>query len=140
MAAAINVERKGKLRIGWTVAKVEMLAKRPLQCYCCWEYGHIRFQCRANVDRNGLCFNCGNQGHSVKECRSDRPRCIICEKRGHQANHRIGSRFCSVDKFPERKRQPFRGKTNEENVERKTAREERKEGECEEEKMEYNEL
>lgn len=96
LAAARDVARGGRIRIGWTEARVEMLAKRPLQCFRCWEFGHVRLQCKAEVDRRGHCFRCGNQGHSVKECTSVVPRCVVCEEKGNLANHRIGSRFCAM--------------------------------------------
>lgn len=104
LAAARDVAREGRIRIGWTEARVEMLAKRPLQCFRCWswpcpatvEFGHVRLQCKASVDRKGHCFRCGNQKHTVKACTSTEPRCVVCEEKGNPANHRIGSRFCAI--------------------------------------------
>lgn len=138
LAAAIKVEKEGKIRIGWTVAKVEVMAKRPLQCYRCWEFGHVRFSCKAKVDRKGHCFNCGNLGHSARECRSEVPRCVICDERGYPANHRIGSRFCRMSKTLERKEQPFGGNAIKDTEEKEIFKEKRIEGAEEEDRMECN--
>lgn len=45
LAAAIKVTKPGKIRIGWSVVKVELLKARPMQCYKCWETGHLKSQC-----------------------------------------------------------------------------------------------
>lgn len=96
LVAANKVTERGKIRVGWTIVKVELLAKRPLQCYCCWEFGHVRFSCRATTDRNGHCFNCGKPGHTARACERREPRCILYEKKGMDANHRIGTRDCEA--------------------------------------------
>jgi hypothetical protein len=44
-AAARKVAALGKVRIGWTVARVEALQSRPLQCHRCLKFGHVRQQC-----------------------------------------------------------------------------------------------
>lgn len=140
LATANKMAKDGRIRIGWTVARVEILAKRPLQCYRCWEFGHVRFSCSAKVDRQGHCYNCGIQGHSAKACNSREPRCILCEERRQPANHRIGSRFCSAIKTTERTNQLPRRKLVEvgkDAKEIKTHSEERIGEVMQEEKMEY---
>lgn len=47
------------MKIGWTVVKVELLKARPLQCFKCWEVGHLKSQCSSRIDRSGLCYRCG---------------------------------------------------------------------------------
>lgn len=115
LGAANKVAKEGKIKIGWTVARVEILARRPLQCYRCWEFGHVRFSCKAKIDRQGSCYKCGIAGHAARMCTSEVPRCIVCEEKGFSSEHRIGSRFCKLTKIPERSRQLPR-RMNEENV------------------------
>lgn len=95
LSAAFLVSRSGKLSIGWSVAKVELLKGRPVQCFKCWEFGHVRFACKSPVDRSGLCFKCGVSGHPARECGAV-PRCAICSDRGRDCAHRVGSDACSV--------------------------------------------
>lgn len=87
------------------MARVEMLARRSLQCFRCWEFGHARYTCKSSVDRSGHCFRCGGQGHSVKGCTSREAKCVICEEKGYQPNHRIGSNWCNSIKQMERGKQ-----------------------------------
>ncbi|XP_024884383.1 uncharacterized protein LOC112462696, partial [Temnothorax curvispinosus] len=53
------LSRERKIVIGWAKAKVELLTKRPLQCYRCMSFGHTRATCTSVVDRTGLCYRCG---------------------------------------------------------------------------------
>lgn len=135
----------GKVRIGWTIAKVELLARRSLQCFRCWEYGHVRFARKASVDRSGHCFNCGGQGHFARGCKSEEIRCVICEDKGYQSNHRIGSKWCNSVKQMERGKQAKENKSRgraikgEVGKERYETKSERRTGQerMNEEKMEY---
>lgn len=36
LAAAIKASATGKLKIGWSVAKIQLLQARPTQCYRLW--------------------------------------------------------------------------------------------------------
>lgn len=83
LRAASIMANAGKVRIGWTIARVELLARRPLQCFRCWEYDHVRFTCKASVDRSSHCFNCGGQGHFASGCKSEETRYVICEDKGY---------------------------------------------------------
>jgi len=95
LRAANVMAKEEKVRIGWTIAKVELLPRRPLQCFKCWEYGHTKFACKASIDRKGHCFNCGAQEHTVSGCNKE-SRCVICEDKGYESNHRIGSKWCNT--------------------------------------------
>jgi hypothetical protein len=44
-AAAHKVAALGKIIVGWTAARVELLQSRPLQCHRCLKYGHVRQRC-----------------------------------------------------------------------------------------------
>lgn len=94
LQAALRVQADGRLRVGWSSARVTLLDRRPLQCYRCLAAGHTRDRCPSGVDRTGNCFNCGKEGYSVADCR-EKPRCPVCAERGLEANHRAGSVGCS---------------------------------------------
>lgn len=52
--AAIKIAKEKKLKIDWTVVKVELLRARPLQCFKCWMAGHTKEKCRSSVDYSKL--------------------------------------------------------------------------------------
>lgn len=95
LEAAVKVASGGKLRIGWTNARVELLRARPLQCFKCWQYGHVSDKCKTDIDRSRACFGCGGNGHIARGC-SASPRCLVCEKAGKAADHRMGSQGCEI--------------------------------------------
>lgn len=99
LAAALAVSRLGKIRIGWTIARVELLKSRPRQCYKCWRFGHVRFACKAASDRSGLCFRCGAPGHMARDCNAA-PKCLVCADLGRECAHRVGSTACSIHAEP----------------------------------------
>lgn len=68
LAAAVKVVSSGKVRIGWTTARIELLQSRPMQCFRCWNFGHMRNTCKAEKDRSTACFRCGVDGHSARQC------------------------------------------------------------------------
>ncbi|XP_012280816.1 uncharacterized protein LOC105699940 [Orussus abietinus] len=49
--AAKKLVATGKLRVGWTIVRVEALVARPLQCFQCLELGHMRATCPGQFDR-----------------------------------------------------------------------------------------
>lgn len=91
LTAATRLASLGKLRVGWTYARIEILKQRPQQCYKCLRYGHIRNNCKANVDFAYLCFKCG---HPAKHCQNKILRCVVCEHAGGKSDHRLGSNAC----------------------------------------------
>lgn len=84
---------KGRMMIGWVAARIELLENGPVQCYRCWEYGHLKIPCRGAIDRSKLCYKCGGEGHRAAECK-ERVKCILCREKGREFGHRIGSRDC----------------------------------------------
>jgi len=90
---ALRLRDEGKIRIGWSYARVEMLKKRPLQCFKCLAVGHTQGKCPAEADRRMACFNCGNEGHKANTCK-EKARCPVCEEWQLPANHRAGSETC----------------------------------------------
>lgn len=106
LAAAIQAAKVGKLKIGWTVARI--LNQRPAQCFRCWATGHLRSQCTAEKDRSNQCFRCGEEGHTAIHC--TRPlRCALCGEQGLETTHRVGSAQCRAQ-FPVLERKSRGGK------------------------------
>lgn len=52
LAAAIRISPKSKFKIGWTVARVEVLKARPIQCYKCWQIGHSKSAFKSTDDES----------------------------------------------------------------------------------------
>ncbi|GAB1869618.1 Reverse transcriptase [Camponotus japonicus] len=86
LQAAVKIAEKGVLTLGWTRVKIDLLKKRPIQCYKCWRYGHVQKGCRSDIDRTGLCFKCGSSGHNIGQCRVSFPNCLICKDIGCEAS------------------------------------------------------
>jgi len=93
LAVANKVAGRKKISIGLTVAKVELLASRPTQCYKCWEYGHTRPRCNSTRDLTGIRFRCGGRGHTANSCVGP-VKCPPCELDGATCDHRFGSLVC----------------------------------------------
>lgn len=100
LTVAKTISQVPRMRIGWTMVRVELLPPRTLQCFRCFEEGHVRAECKAAVDRSSLCYRCGKEGHVAKLCTA-LPHCAICAERGARSNHRMGGQAC---------RPPRRGK------------------------------
>lgn len=97
LSAATAIASRKKVSMGWTFVRVELLKSRPLQCYKCWSYGHVRYACTSQVDRSNLCFNCGGEGHLLRNCQLP-PCCVVCIEMGRKGNHRMGSAQCVANK------------------------------------------
>ncbi|KOB76092.1 hypothetical protein OBRU01_06676 [Operophtera brumata] len=104
--------------VGWVSARVDYLTSRPLQCFRCLEYGHVRSMCQGTVNRSTLCYACGKPGHRASQC-TDPHRCPLCSDKGCKADHRMGSKKCTppkgkrkpLDPAPEGKVAPTNGAT-----------------------------
>lgn len=66
LVAANKVVKTGRIRVGWTVARVEALAQRPLQCYRCLQKGHVRRRCPNPEDPSGNCYRCEDPGPGMR--------------------------------------------------------------------------
>lgn len=99
LATAIKASASGKMKIGWTVARIELLKARPVQCFRCWEQGHLKSKCTSLIDRSKLCYRCGEEGHPARMCGSEF-KCAICASQGKDARHRVGSGLCKPDPGP----------------------------------------
>lgn len=91
--AAIKISKKGKVKVGWTIARAELLQARPLQCFRCWGLGHVKDKCKSGRDYKQHCYQCGKEGHQAKTC-GNKPSCIICAELKMDSNHRVGSVKC----------------------------------------------
>lgn len=93
--AAARAAEEGRLRVGWTMARVELLKVRPLQCFKCWAFGHVQNMCKSVVDRRGACFRCGQGGHVAGVCKNP-VHCAVCFDAGLEAAHRLGGPQCAA--------------------------------------------
>lgn len=99
LAAAVSISAQGKVRIGWSMIRVELLkARPPLQCYRCWEFGYVRRSCKAESDRSKNCFRCGRADHVARSCQ-EAPFCVLCADRSKRSDHRLGSATCPASEF-----------------------------------------
>lgn len=94
--AALKLANMKKVRIGWTLARVDLFENRPVQCFRCWRFGHVRFACAAKEDFSGLCFKCRGSGHLARNCNA--PLCCkLCLMDVKDTNHRLGSNWCTAE-------------------------------------------
>ncbi|XP_011859578.1 PREDICTED: uncharacterized protein LOC105557056 [Vollenhovia emeryi] len=93
LAVVKRVADKGRIRVGWASARVELLDARPLVCFRCLERGHVRQQCRNPIDRSNTCYRCGREGHRAQGC-TEEPKCSVCTARGLPAKHEAGGAAC----------------------------------------------
>ncbi|XP_032689018.1 uncharacterized protein LOC116852607 [Odontomachus brunneus] len=102
LSAVARVSAMGKIKIGWTIARVEPLKPRPLQCFKCWKLEHVKNNCKSTEDRSKLCYRCGQAGHNARSS-SAKPSCAVCTKNGKEGNHQLGTAQCRASKPKERK-------------------------------------
>ncbi|GAB1869279.1 CCHC-type domain-containing protein [Camponotus japonicus] len=95
--AALALSKIGKICIGWSSVRVEILGPREKQCFRCWEYGHMKYNCKSEIDRTGRCYRCGSDEHKVKECTNE-AQCVICKGNNLDWHHRIGSIACTKNR------------------------------------------
>lgn len=94
LTAAITLSKMGKIRIGWSMIKIELLNAREKQCFRCWKFGHLKYNCQTSIDRSRCCYRCGMEGHQVKVC-TQNAQCVICKELKKESNHRMGSLICA---------------------------------------------
>lgn len=67
------------------------MEERPLQCYKCLHRGHVRAQCKSEIDRTGNCYRCGARGHRARDCEAPE-YCALCAEKGRPTARRIGGK------------------------------------------------
>ena len=53
-SAARKIVQLGRITVGWSSSRVDILPPRPLQCYKCLRTGHVRAQCNSKSKRQML--------------------------------------------------------------------------------------
>ncbi|CAH2083813.1 unnamed protein product [Euphydryas editha] len=101
VATAKALAEAGRLLVGWSSAKVQILEQRRLRCYKCMSVGHTRPVCPTGTNRGGLCFRCGLDGHKARDCTGPL-RCVVCADAGMPAAHLMGGRDCCPPKTKSR--------------------------------------
>lgn len=80
-----------KINIGWAAVRIGVIEPRAIQCFRCLEFGHLKTECTATMDRSDLCYRCGEKGHIASQCEA-KPVCVICGP--EVAQHRMGGTTC----------------------------------------------
>ncbi|XP_041985146.1 uncharacterized protein LOC121737557 [Aricia agestis] len=93
VAAANTLVAAGRLLVGWSSARIQLLEPRAMKCYRCLELGHTARRCQSEVDRGQLCYRCGQAGHKASDC-SAKPHCVVCSAAGRNPNHTAGGKGC----------------------------------------------
>lgn len=97
VAVAKTLLNTGRLLVGWSSARVQVLEPRPLRCYKCLGVGHTRSRCPSSSTREDLCFRCGQEGHKSSTC-TNALRCAVCAHAGRPSGHYMGGRQCNPPK------------------------------------------
>jgi hypothetical protein len=103
LVGARKLAQAGKVALGWPIARVVAIAKRPLRCFKCLELRHVRATCVSTVNRLHLCYRCGETGHRTRGCPASAPKCPLCESLGAPAAHRMGETACYPPKKDNRR-------------------------------------
>lgn len=97
LTAAILLSKAEKICIGWSSVRIEMLSPREKQCFRCWRFGHLKYNCKSDIDRTGRCYKCGSSEHKIKEC-AEEAQCVICKESNKDWHHRMGSIACAKNR------------------------------------------
>jgi len=98
LVTANRLAKRGRLTLGWTRVRLELLSDRPTTCFRCLQAGHVRAVCPGgNADRADLCYRCGVAGHQARNCTAP-PCCPLCKGSGRPDNHRVGGEACRAPK------------------------------------------
>ncbi|CAH2101324.1 unnamed protein product [Euphydryas editha] len=90
ITAAKALEDAGRILVGWSSARVQVLEQRTLRCFKCMGLGHTRPTCPTAVDRGKQCYRCGIEGHLARTC-TGALRCAVCADAGRPASHVMGA-------------------------------------------------
>ncbi|XP_076386337.1 uncharacterized protein LOC143264206 [Megachile rotundata] len=104
LTALKKVEEAGKVRVGWSSARVEILEARSMRCFKCLHKGHTAQQCPEKENRSGRCYACGAEGHKAASC-TNKIRCPLCSDLGRPDTHRLGAAGCAPEPKKKKKTQ-----------------------------------
>lgn len=110
VAAAKKVVAAKTIPVGWSAVVATPLEARPLQCFRCLAFGHVRARCPAAEERGTRCFGCGGLDHLKAQCTETKVSCFLCRERGHEASHRLGGPRCKALEESRRRRPPEKKK------------------------------
>lgn len=89
--SAIRLSNMRRIDLGWSTATIKTMEERPIQCFRCLQFGHIKRECTADEDMSDRCYRCGEKGHIAARCEAA-PACVIC---GPEVQpHRMGGKDC----------------------------------------------
>lgn len=89
--SAIRLSNIRRIDFGWSTATIKIMEERPIQCFRCLQFGHIRRECTAAEDMSDRCYTCGKKGHIAARCEAT-PACVIF---GPEVQpHRMGGKDC----------------------------------------------
>ncbi|XP_059056093.1 uncharacterized protein LOC131849971 [Achroia grisella] len=91
VAAAKALIEAGRVKVGWTMARVQSLDPRPMRCYRCLLTGHVGRRCTAGEDCSDKCYHCGQGSHKAARCAEPSPKCWYCAAANRNSDHRVGS-------------------------------------------------
>jgi hypothetical protein len=103
-AARKIIMEGGRPKVGWASEKDLPLLARCIHCYRSLKTGHVRRDCKSEIDRSDRCYRCGGQGHRSRDCVARASRYTICEDAGLPAAHRMGSQACNPPTAARRRR------------------------------------
>ena len=90
---ALNIAKKGRIKIGWIYARARLKAS-PTRCFRCLGYGHTKHACNG-PDRTKDCSLCGSENHKAVDCKST-PTCAACKDLKVSTDHYPGSGKCTA--------------------------------------------
>jgi hypothetical protein len=92
VAGAPKIAQDGKIKLGWSIARIIENPKRPLQCFRCLEIEHVRATCESAVDRAHLCYRKRTSRQKMSRGRAQVPLMRVARGASQSQNVRSGMR------------------------------------------------
>ncbi|CAH2083718.1 unnamed protein product [Euphydryas editha] len=90
IAAAKTIAGGGRILVGWSSARIQVLKQRALRCFKCMVLRHTYPTCLTAADKGKQCYRCGIKGHLARAC-TRAQRCVVCADAGRPASHLMRS-------------------------------------------------